>query len=136
VPFKEICIGFKVDESLKFTTIPYNATSLYDVIADGTERRFSIGKAAWKSLIPGSSLQKKCIREGFNVKVPRGQSLRLGIIADDDPYNTCRTPADSFLGFAQNKFKVSYNHGNVCYWAPCDTNSLEYIPAFGYILVR
>ncbi|KXJ07098.1 putative skeletal organic matrix protein 5 [Exaiptasia diaphana] len=44
------------------------ARSLYSVIADNRYRRVSIGRNKWKSLIPGSSLQKYCNREGFNSK--------------------------------------------------------------------
>ncbi|XP_031569242.1 uncharacterized protein LOC116303776 [Actinia tenebrosa] len=140
VPFKELCVGFRVGESTKFTTIPYQATSLYDVVADGIERRFTIGRKAWKSLIPGASLQRDCELEGFNLKAPRGRMLRLGIIADHiDSSSPCTGGPDSFLGFAMEKFPAaSFQHGNMCHHKSrhCDTNTLEYIPAFGYILVR
>ncbi|KXJ07095.1 hypothetical protein AC249_AIPGENE13951 [Exaiptasia diaphana] len=48
--------------------VNYKARSLYSVIADNRYRRVSIGRNKWKSLIPGSSLQKYCNREGFNSK--------------------------------------------------------------------
>lgn len=139
VPFKELCVGFKVGENINFTTIPYEATSLYDVIADGVERKFTIGRYAWKSLIPGASLQPNCELEGFNVKAPSGRKLRLGIIADYiDSYSQCRGTPDSFLGFAKDRFSASFQHGNMCDYKShqCDTKTLEYISAFGYILVR
>jgi hypothetical protein len=40
-PFKEICLGMKVNNSLNFISISYQASSLYDVIADGRNCRLS-----------------------------------------------------------------------------------------------
>jgi hypothetical protein len=67
-PFKEICLGMKVNKELNFISIPYQASSLFSVIADGSYRSTNIGRAKWLSLVKGSGLQRYCNREGFNVQ--------------------------------------------------------------------
>ena len=57
--FKELCVGMKVGNDLKFVSISYPASSLYDLIADGQYRGTSLGRQKWKSLINGSLISAK-----------------------------------------------------------------------------
>ena len=146
MPFKEICLGMKVNKSLNFISISYQASSLYDVIAGGGYRATSIGRSKWLSLVRGSGLQSYCNREGFNVRSPNPhhvnlQVVRIGIIANQQ--NDCNSP-DSYFGFgglSKNKRglhcgipKTSNTCGNAAYCSPPGGN--KEIPAMGYIFVR
>ena len=66
-PFTKVCLGMKVGEVTKFFVLNQKASSLYALIADGKYRKTSLGREGWKKLITGSSLQKNCQKEGFNV---------------------------------------------------------------------
>ncbi|XP_028412857.1 uncharacterized skeletal organic matrix protein 5-like [Dendronephthya gigantea] len=118
-PFTKICLGMSYKNTRKWMTFDYTATSLYSVIADGQFRATTAGRAAWKSLIVDSSLQKNCNREGFNVL----SKMRIGLFANNE--NDCRT-CDSWIGYGtQINEKIC---GNV-YWRNHDLT-------FGYILVQ
>ena len=60
LPFTEIRVGMKVDETTKWIIIKQTATSLYSLIADEQYRSTSIGKNKWRSLLPRTSLQAYC----------------------------------------------------------------------------
>ncbi|XP_048579319.1 uncharacterized protein LOC5504558 [Nematostella vectensis] len=127
MPFTKICIGFKVGDTLKSMTIPYTATSLYDVIADGTYRGTTqIGKTAWRSLVAGSSMQTNCNQEGFNV----GGRLRVGFASNEQIH--CKS-VDSMVGiggYSRNKNSA----GNSCMYA-CDNGDIN-IAAIGYLFLQ
>ncbi|CAB3989060.1 Hypothetical predicted protein [Paramuricea clavata] len=148
-PFKEICLGMKVNNNLNFISISYQASSLYNVIADGSYRSTSIpvGRSKWLSLVRGSALQSDCNREGFNVHPPPHprftnlQAVRIGILGNEGD-DGCKSP-DSYLGFggiAKNKRgycgmpKTSNTCGNAGYCILAGAN--KEIPAMGYIFVR
>ena len=146
MPFKEICLGMKVNNDLNFISISYQASSLYDVIADGSYRSTSIGRSKWLSLVRGSGLQSYCNREGFNVYslypvISNSQVARIGIIGNQQ--HDCRSP-DSYFGFgglSKNKRgrhclmpKTSNTCGNAAYCMP--PGKKKEIPAMGYIFVR
>jgi hypothetical protein len=87
---------------LRAFSFSYPASSLYDLIADGNYRQIHVGRSQWKSFISGSSLQRHCNREGFNVRSDSTLSyfkvtvkVRLGIIANQQ--NHCGSP-DSYVG--------------------------------------
>ena len=146
--FKELCVGMKVGNDLKFLSINYSASSLYDLIADGKYRATSLGRQKWKSLINGSSLQRNCNKEGFNVvgtPAPNWAKARIGFIGNEQ--NLCHSP-DSYLGFggiasANRRYFSDVNCGvtnvtNTCgNSATCSPdNGVKEIKAMGYILVR
>ncbi|KAK3739931.1 hypothetical protein QZH41_015979, partial [Actinostola sp. cb2023] len=114
MPFQKLCVGLKVGNDLRWAAISYSASSLYDVIADGKFRAFSIGKATWLSLIAGASLQANCNMEGFNIGV-----ARIGIKSNNE--NNCITP-DTNIGFGLNHHHSCGNRGG------------QY--AFGYIMIQ
>ena len=114
--FKELCVGMKVGNDLKLISIDYPASSLYDLIADGVYRETNVGRHKWKSLIGGSSLQRNCIREGYNVERSyvgyinfELAKVRIGIIANQE---NDRHSLNSFVGFggeAATLHSYSYN---------------------------
>ena len=141
-PFKELCVGMKIEKFLKFIPIPYSAKSLYEIIAHGNHRATNISRDTWKSLYFDSSLQEKCGKEGFNVAAERSGAagVRLGILGNNE--EDCIS-ADSFLGFGGvEASKRSYCNvrdkvnscGNSAY---CRTdNGDREVQAMGYIFVR
>jgi hypothetical protein len=131
VPFQSLCIGLKVGNNLNWALIPYKASSLYDVIADGTNRPFTISRNKWLSMIGGSSLQHYCNAEGFNGgKVEADWPFsRIGILGNEQ--NDCSSP-DSMLGFGL-KFN-GLTCGNRCKYS-CSNGDKD-ITAFGYILIK
>ena len=144
--FRELCVGMKVGSDLKFVSISYRASSLYDLIADGKYRTTNLGRAKWKSLIGGSSLQTNCNKEGFNVKLTvSGYSdtmarIKIGIIGNQE--DDCFSP-DSYLGFGgppANKHNycgignVITTCGNSATCGP--DNGIKEIKAMGYIFVH
>ena len=146
--FKELCVGMKVGNNLKFLSISYPAGSLYDLIADGKYRATSLGRQKWKSLISGSSLQINCNKEGFNVFGTVYSSsytrTRIGLIGNQE--SDCATP-DSFIGIGcpgpANRHFTYLNCGvsnviNTCgNSATCSPdNGDKEVKAMGYIFVR
>lgn len=126
VSFSAICVGFTVNDVTNFASITYTATSLYDVIADGSQRAVGLlGKSKWQSLIAGSSLQPYCNREGFNLNV-----VRVGIMSNNE--NNCDS-ADSFVGYGGS---VDVSCGNRCFFGGVCNNGDKAVPALGYILVK
>ena len=124
-PFTKICLGMSNNGERKWMTFDYTANSLYNVIADGQFRATTAGRAAWKSLIADSSLQRNCNKEGLNVF----SRMRIGIFANQE--NDCAS-CDSWLGYGtQVPGKVC---GNVATHDP--DNGHKHLATFGYILVQ
>ena len=94
----------KVDNVTKWIVIDHQASSLFDVIADGTFAATSVGREKWMSLMAFSALQGNCNKEGFNVyyKIEYIQhgllfiQQRIGIVGNNE--NDCSSP-DSCIGF-------------------------------------
>ncbi|CAB4035722.1 Hypothetical predicted protein, partial [Paramuricea clavata] len=103
-PFKKICLGMNVDvdtvSDTKWIAIDHEASSLFDVIAnDVIFTATNITKPKWKSLVNGSSLQKYCNKQGFNIREDqstRKSYVRIGLVANDA--NDCKT-CNSCIGF-------------------------------------
>ena len=135
----------KYDGVLRASSFSYPASSLYSLIADGSYRETRFGRYKWKSLIYGSSLQRHCNREGFNVysRHSRYTKVRLGIVGNNQ--NDCAS-ADSFvglgakgglnydLGWCGTSYTNTNSAGNL---AQCDAdNGNKNSRAMAYILVR
>ncbi|CAB4019859.1 Hypothetical predicted protein [Paramuricea clavata] len=150
--FKEICVVMKYGGRLRAFSFSYPASSLYNLIADGNHRQTQVGRAQWKSLISGSSLQLHCNREGFNLRSDSTLSkyrvtvkVRLGIIANQQ--NHCDSP-DSYVGlgaeggwnypvdpnWCQPPDKSLNSAGNLGQCSPDNGN--KNTKAMAYILVR
>ncbi len=135
--FKEICVGMRYNGYFRAFSFPYPALSLYNLIADGNYRQTHVGRYTWRRLIYGSSLQRNCNREGFNVH-PGSKYLRirLGLVTNNE--NNCNTP-DSFIGLGGDGSWCHYNSahnaaGNIGYCVA--DNGYKNAKAMGYILVR
>ena len=120
----------KVESETRFILLPKQARSLYSLIADGVYRNTSLSRTTWKSLIAGSSLQRNCSKEGFNV----GSKTRIGIAGNEQ--DDCISP-DSFLGFGikNDQFKKTAC-GNIAdgKWDP--DNGYKDTKAMCYIFVQ
>ncbi|XP_028396194.1 uncharacterized skeletal organic matrix protein 5-like [Dendronephthya gigantea] len=140
-PFNKICLGMKVNNQTKWIALDYAASSLYNVIGDGSFKKTSVGKKKWKSLIDGSDLQKNCNREGLSINiryVAPGYStyvrVRIGIVANNQ--NDCRS-CDSCIGFGTSARCNDDIRNTTCgNMAVCDKLNNKNTPAFGYILVH
>ena len=145
-PFDKICLGMKVNNFTKWIVINHNASSLFDVIADGVFKKTTAGKNKRLSLMDGSLLQGCCNREGFNVfgTFPFYYhwvtlKLRIGIIANSLPLD-CYT-CDSCIGFGISAIGCTFENirvrnktcGNM---AICSYFNNKKSAAFGYILVQ
>lgn len=120
----------------RWLTVNYRGSSLYDLIAPGGYRAFHVGRHAWKNLIPNSSLQRHCNREGFNVVGHnRHSKARIGIIANQE--NECTHP-DSRIGFGTGGGSCGENSGNSAgNEARCSPdNGDRSIYGFGYIFAQ
>ncbi|XP_028396278.1 uncharacterized skeletal organic matrix protein 5-like [Dendronephthya gigantea] len=128
-PFTKICLGMSYNGTRKWMTVHYTASSLYSLIAEGQFRATTAGRASWKSLIAGSSLQKYCNKEGFNIPNNVGIKMRIGIVANE--YNNCHS-CNSWIAY-----------GNVVSGMTCGNraryqgdNGDKDLATFGYILVQ
>ncbi len=126
-----------VNDEIKWMMLNYNASSLYSVVADGEYQETTAGRRAWKSLIVGSSLQRNCNKEGFNIFYSSENEIRLGYLANNQ--RGCRQ-SDSCIGFgifykACYSRTISITCGNIALCAGND-NGTKITPAFGYILVQ
>lgn len=123
--------------STRTLVIDEPSQSLYDLIADGNYRPTKGGRDIWKSILPGSSLQKGCLQEGFNAHGNQLNSAgsRIGAIADDQP--NCLSP-DSFIGFGTTGGTCGVNKNTSCgNEAGCNAdNGDKHIQAFGYVFVH
>ena len=136
----------KVNDSTQWIKIPFNASSFLDLINGGGKT--NAGKAAWKSLIPGSKLQDRCDEEGFNIKKQTSRhntqlKVRFGIVSNNnkDECDSC----ESCIGFGITArgcntgdlvdpiIERKTTCGNL---AICKHFNNIDIPAFGYILVK
>ncbi|XP_062511168.1 collagen alpha-1(XI) chain-like [Corticium candelabrum] len=139
LPFNELRLGMKVAGTIRWITYSYNASSLYSLIADGQYRRTSIGETKWRSLLPRSSLQRNCNREGFNTRsfdsyrMYRRTRARLGILGNQE--NECRSP-DSVVGFGTAHSTSGKNSaGNEALCCSPDNGYMS-TKAIGYIMAR
>ncbi|XP_046864324.1 uncharacterized skeletal organic matrix protein 5-like isoform X2 [Xenia sp. Carnegie-2017] len=134
---KLMCVGMKVNSTIKFISFEMQAKSLYDLIADGKYRKTNLSRSQWLTLVKNSSLQQYCNKEGFNVVGEnRGTTrVKLGILGNNE--NDCKSP-DSFIGFGgsyEGNFcgrKPQVNScGNIYY---CSKKNKE-IKAMGYLFI-
>ncbi len=118
------------DGVTKWIEIQHNASSLFNVIANGEFTATNVGRDTWESLISGSYalLQPHCNKEGFNIRnghINVASHVRIGIVANnEDNCDNC----DSFTGFGASYFRSSITCGRA--------NFEKHIAAFGYILVH
>jgi hypothetical protein len=135
----------KVDGATKWITSNYTANSLHSVIEDGTYKETTFGKEAWMSVIDGSSLQKNCNQEGFNIVTKNKFSkyafaynkVRIGLVANNQ--NDCKS-CDSCIGFGTSVRGCDGDVrnsacGNIMTFCTYPKNDKD-TAASGYILVQ
>lgn len=142
VPFSEIRLGMKVGGTTNWIKVPKTANSLLEVMQGGYQAT-SLGRATWKSLIDGSSLQYNCNLEGFNTyhscfwdSGPGGVArARIGIIANQE--GDCCSP-DSRIALGGSGSYCGQDANNSCgNEATCSPdNGDKHTKGFGYIFVR
>ena len=117
--------------------IPQASASLSTLFSGGYTPTL-VGRAGWKALVSGASLQSNCNNEGFNSLTqpdPNWARVRIGILGNEQ--NDCSTP-DSWLGIggagAPCTGQTTTSVGNV---AGCGgDNGNADIKSFGYVFVR
>ncbi|XP_028417794.1 uncharacterized protein LOC114542445 isoform X1 [Dendronephthya gigantea] len=140
-PFRKICLGMKVNNETRWIALDFAASSLYNVIGDGSFKNTSAGKEAWKSLVNGSALLENCNKEGFSVVNNFKSSyfvsyvrVRIGLMTNNqDDCDSC----NSCIGFGtsagcNNDIRMT-TCGNM---AICGHLNNKNTPAFGFILVE
>ena len=84
--------------NLKLLKVPLAKSSLFALFSPNVPVLSALGRAAWKTLVTGNSLQLNCNQEGVNI-FPNGNAVfvrtRLGIASNQE--NDCGSP-DSFIG--------------------------------------
>ena len=138
-PFKKICLGMKVNDVAKWIVINHQATSLFNVIADGVFKNTAVRRGKLLSLMNGLLLQENYNLEGFNIDTPGYSTthlkVRIGIIANNQ--NNCET-CNSCIGFGTSirgcKGEIrKIRCGNI---AICNQLSNKNTAAFGYVFVQ
>jgi hypothetical protein len=147
-PFNKICLGMKVNGVTKWIVIDHQASSLFNVIANGAFKQTRARKEAWKSLIDGSQFQTYCNQEGFNIKSMNWGSeyksymmVRIGFVTNNQYH--CES-CDTCIGFgtaARGCSNYGADDGTVrnttCgYITICGHYNNKNTAAFGYILVQ
>ena len=138
--FKSICFGLEYGGVKRWLHLPVASSSLLNVFRSNRYIRTSLGKNNWRSLIPDSTLQLNCNREGINVKWDgqEGNIVRIGFVGNNE--NECRSP-DSAIGAGfdpgaqgcTRDFGYKYS-GN---FAGCGGDKgNKVMPATSYILVK
>lgn len=118
-------------EAINWLKVPQEVQSLYSVISANKYKNTSLGREAWKGLIPGSSLQTYCNMEGFNIAT-QNTAIRIGIVGNNE--DECKSP-DSRLGFGGTGNRCGQDKSNsVGNEARCSSdNGNKSIKVFGYI---
>jgi subtilisin-like proprotein convertase family protein len=134
LPFTQMRVGMKVAGATKWLLLTQTGTSLMDLMK-GAVAYTSLGRAAWKSLVAGSSAQPYCNREGFNISCG-SRAVRLGFLTNQE--NDCNS-CDSFLGYGHTgDAGCSVVGGNYCgVMGSCTADAGDQnLVGFGYLFAR
>ncbi|XP_046863631.1 uncharacterized protein LOC124457416 isoform X2 [Xenia sp. Carnegie-2017] len=128
----KMCVGMKVNSTIKFISFEMQAESLYDLIADGKYRKTDLSRSQWLTLVKNSFLQQYCDKEGFNVvgEDSNAARVKLGILGNNE--NDCIS-TNSFVGFGGSygcKICGVISCGNFYAW-----NDDKQVRAMGYIFI-
>ena len=138
--FKSICFGLEYNKIKRWVHLPVSGTSLLSIFRPNRYISTNLGRNSWRSLVPDSSMQKHCNREGINVSYGDGQNIivRIGITGNNE--NDCLSQ-DSSIGAGIlhrtdycGKSLKQISSGNV---AGCITdNGDKALPAYSYLLIK
>lgn len=96
--------------------------SLHSLIADGQPSHTNLTLEKWLSLMPNSSLEKFCPKQGFNPSIGN-QRVRVGVVAGNSSLS-------SLIGFGSTG---NYTCGN---YKGNGVLGIKHLSAFGYIFVQ
>ena len=133
-----MCIGMTYNGTIRWLRINKGGSSLQDMFKNGTYIATSLSRSTWKSLIPGSSLQYNCNREGINLQSSVGRIFtRIGYHANQE--DNCETP-DSFIGLGIANgvpCLLSLREISCGNFASCGADNGDIsLPAMGFILIQ
>ena len=139
----------KVNGVTKWIVIDHQASSLFNVIANGAFKQTRARKEAWRSLIDGSLFQRNCNKEGFNIEsMNLGSShksymmVRIGFVTNNQYHCESCDPCIGFGTAARGCSNyMDADNGTVrnttCgYITICGHYNNNNTAAFGYILVQ
>jgi hypothetical protein len=134
IGFEAVRLGMTDAGQTRWIVLPIAGESLAAILQGGSYTPTSVGRDAWKGLLASPSLQPECNMEGFNAVPSNGRSVRIGIMANEQP--DC-TSVDSFIGLGGTivSAQVSFPSGN---WSGCcggDQGDRD-TRTFGYVMVR
>lgn len=136
-PFTRLCLGMKHPDNgvTNSIVLNYPASSLRDVIGDGTFRPTNLSVTEWKKLLNNSGIQHGCQIQGFNsinkdYDYGLGAKTRIGIIGS--PVK-CDQSIQSRIGFGSAGMFYNMDDSNSCGNELRNSLSIE---AFGYIFVH
>ncbi|XP_065839395.1 uncharacterized protein [Oscarella lobularis] len=139
VPFDEVLLLLKTGETLNELVLDQPAASMKDLMGTGEHHPTDLGRSAWKTLVPYSSLQYNCNREGFNCRsdwTGAYSRVRIGIIGNQE--NNCNS-CDSWIGIGGFGHLCSPHAANntVGNFASCSAdNGDRNTFSIGYVFVR
>jgi hypothetical protein len=107
VGFNEVRVSMLGGGSVTF---PKSASSMRQLMASGTYEVTAVPDSSWLGLIPGSSIQGGCRRQGVNVDCS-GTRVRVGIVGDDQ--SDCSS-CESRLGFGGAGTAGGQSGANTC----------------------
>ena len=114
--FTKICLEMgAAGNKTKWLSVAQEAVSLHALLANNKYTETNIGRDKWKSHLHGSSFQKHCNMEGFNVILPSGTNAhamtRIGIISNNE--NDCHS-CNSKIGFGSAGNRGEQHGTNSC----------------------
>ncbi|EDO45263.1 predicted protein [Nematostella vectensis] len=109
-PFDRLCLGMK-NTTTNWIAVPHEGISLLTLIKK-QHTLTSLDVGTWKSLLPGSSLQTGCYKQGFNVTSGiNSATARIGILAFP---SECSGHALSRIGFGTGGYWYGQDDENSC----------------------
>ncbi|XP_032243273.2 uncharacterized protein LOC5517303 [Nematostella vectensis] len=134
-PFDRLCLGMK-NTTTNWIAVPHEGISLLTLIKkQHTQTSLDVG--TWKSLLPGSSLQTGCYKQGFNVTSGiNSATARIGILAFP---SECSGHALSRIGFGTGGYWYGQDDENSCGNEAVSSgldNGEKHTRAFGYVFIQ
>lgn len=134
MPFTTLRIGLKTGNTASWATISQASTSLTKLLSGGAVST-SLGRNAWKALVPNGSAQPQCNMEGFN-RACGSRLVRIGLLTNQESdCNSC----DSYIGIGHSGADgCESQKGTICGMvASCSAdNGARSVASWGYIYAR
>ena len=133
-PFKKICLGMTINGNTDFMMLGYEASSLYDVIADGQTKNTNAGYKQWGLLIKSNKnmILKYCIIEGFNI-IQGSFFARFGFGSDER--NECNRISTAVAFGMQFRNDIYGKNSELAAGYVLSSEQYSETKAFAYVLV-